>query len=207
MSNPNKSASATFGLTVIACVAILAMDIYPGFLGDLIFPVALIVIFLVLPAATLVALIALVARAARGKLQRGQDILRFRMPWRRLAVIGIMLAFTCSLIYFNVPRHLAFRFAQSAFEQMVPQAQASDYGGHPLHQGFGPYYVDEFAADPRGGVYFRTRRGSDGIGPDTMSHGFVKHPNPNGTPFGAARYRLFPIGNGWHQFQASNDWH
>ena len=66
--------------------------------------------------------------------------------------------------------------------------------------------VDEYTADPRGGVYFRVHRGHDGIGPDVMSYGFVYKPNRIGTPFGAAGYHLFRLGNDWYWFRASDDW-
>ena len=76
-----------------------------------------------------------------------------------------------------------------------------------MNQRLGIYLVDEYAADPRGGVYFRVYSGTDGIGPDQMSYGFAYKPNRKGTPFGAARHRLFRLGNDWYWFRASDDWH
>ncbi len=70
----------------------------------------------------------------------------------------------------------------------------------------GVYYVDRYAADPRGGVYFRTHAGPDGIGPDTMSYGFAYKPNPKGTPFGRAGYHLSHVTGNWYVFSASNDY-
>ncbi len=70
----------------------------------------------------------------------------------------------------------------------------------------GIYQVDEWAVDPRGGVFFRVNTGGDGLGPDTMSYGFAKHPNSTGTPFGMAKYRTFPLVGDWYWFRASNDY-
>ena len=70
----------------------------------------------------------------------------------------------------------------------------------------GIYSVDSCQIDPRGGVYFRTFQGADGIGPDTMSHGFVFKPNAAGTPFGRAGYRYSRLIGHWYTFAASNDY-
>jgi len=70
----------------------------------------------------------------------------------------------------------------------------------------GIYHVDEWASDQRGGVYFRTGTGPDGIGPDTMSYGFVYRPNREGSPFGASHYMVRRLGGDWYWFRASNDW-
>jgi hypothetical protein len=74
-----------------------------------------------------------------------------------------------------------------------------------LGQRLGVYSVDRYAADPRGGIYFRTHAGPDGIGPDTMSYGFAFWPNREGTPFGKAGYGLSHMVGDWYCFSASND--
>jgi len=76
----------------------------------------------------------------------------------------------------------------------------------PLDRWLGIYHVDEWASDQRGGVYFRTGTGPDGIGPDTMSYGFVYRPNREGSPFGASHYMVRRLGGDWYWFRASNDW-
>ena len=76
----------------------------------------------------------------------------------------------------------------------------------PLDRRLGVYRVDQYAADPRGGVYFRTHAGADGLGPDAMSYGFAFRPNREGSPFGNAGYRLFRMTGDWYGFSASNDW-
>ena len=49
-------------------------------------------------------------------------------------------------------------------------------------------------------------RGLPGNGPDTLSYGFAYKPNRRGSPFGAARYRVYRVFGDWSWFQASNDW-
>ena len=114
---------------------------------------------------------------------------------------------TLGLLRYYIPRRLVFPITRAAFQQLVQQAPVSTYRGKPLNQHLGIFFVDEYAADSRGGVYFRTYVGHDGIGPDQMSYGFAYQPNPRGTPFGAARYIVRPLGQGWYWFRASDDWY
>jgi tetratricopeptide (TPR) repeat protein len=51
----------------------------------------------------------------------------------------------------------------------------------------------------------QTHAGADGIGPDTMTHGFDFRPNPKWTPFGSAGYRYTKVAGDWYVFSASND--
>jgi hypothetical protein len=77
--------------------------------------------------------------------------------------------------------------------------------GEALERWLGVYFVDRYAADTGGGVYFRAHAAADGIGPDTMSYGFAFRPNPEGTPFGGAGYRYTHVADDWYVFSASND--
>jgi hypothetical protein len=157
--------------------------------------------FLVVPLVGVVALVGAIVLARKGRL-RG-----VRVPWMRVAVVFVLLIGTYVLLKFYVPRRIAFAASRAAFEQMVPPATPSDFGGTALNRRLGIYPVDEYAADPRGGVYFRVHKGRDGIGPDVMSYGFAYKPNRQGTPFGAAHYRVFRLGDDWCWFRASDDWH
>jgi len=67
--------------------------------------------------------------------------------------------------------------------------------------------VDDYAGDARGTVFFRVHSGSNGIGPDVMSYGFVRHPSQQGTPFGGAGYQVFHIVDDWYWFRVSDDWY
>lgn len=186
--------------TTVICIAALTTSIYPGVLNELLF-LGFLLSFLVVPVVGIGAVVAVLFLARKGQL-RG-----LRVPWTQIATIVAILFSTCVMLKFYIPRRITFAMSQASFEQLVPQATLSEYQGIPLGRRVGVYEVDEYAADPRGGVYFRVYSGSDGIGPDQMSYGFVYEPNQNGTPFGAARYRLFRLGEGWYWFRASDDWH
>jgi hypothetical protein len=193
-------ANAIIALTAIVCLVALAISVYPGVLNDLMF-LGILLSFLVVPVVGVVALVGLIVLAWNGKL-RGLQI-----PWARAAVVLALLFGTYVLLTFYVPRRIAFAASRASFEQMLPQATPSQYRGTPLNRRLGLYKVDEYAADPRGGVYFRVYSGADGIGPDRMSYGFAHKPNQKGTPFGAARYCFFTLGNNWYWFCASDDWY
>lgn len=197
------ASNVIIALTALVCVVALAISVYPGVLGDLLFR-GILVSCLVFPIVCLVgamALVVLVVLVRKGKF-RG-----LRVPWKRVGVVFAMVLGTCVLLMFYVPRRIAFAASRAAFEQMVPEARLSEYQGTALNRRLGVYTVDAYAADPRGGVYFRVHRGGDGMGPDRMSYGFVYKPNQKGTPFGAARYRLFRLGDDWYWFRASDDWY
>jgi hypothetical protein len=100
---------------------------------------------------------------------------------------------------------MAFLIDRPAFETAAVGAPKSTIG-MPFGKRLGIYNVDECAADPRGGLFFRVYSGRDGISPDTMSYGFVKQPNLKGSPFGAAKYAIFHLVDDWYWFRASNDW-
>ena len=98
---------------------------------------------------------------------------------------------------------MAFGLARPRLEAAVSAAPVSGHQGDRLGRFFGPYFVDRYGADPRGGVYFRVMTFSDLF--DTMSGGFAFRPNRDGTPFGAAKYEVFPLGGDWYWFWASDD--
>ena len=183
--------------TAIVCPAALAISIYPGVLNDLLFSAILLGI-LVIPVIAILALVALIVFAYLGKLKY------VRPPWAQAAVVFAILSCTFLLLLFYVPRRIAFAASRTAFEELVPQAV--EQATH-LNRRVGVFEVDDYAADPRGGVYFRVYQGADGIGPDRMSYGFVANPNSEGTPFGAARYCTFSLGHNWHWFCASDDYY
>lgn len=65
--------------------------------------------------------------------------------------------------------------------------------------------MDRYGTDGRGGVYFRTATGPDGIGPDRLSFGFAFRPNAEGSLFGDARYELGHLFGEWYWFAVSDD--
>jgi hypothetical protein len=186
-------------LTALGCLAALTISVFPGVLDDLLF-LAIFVAVLAIPIILIGGVLTLIVLARRGKL-KGVTVL-----WRHFLVAALIVAGSLVLLTFYVPRRIAFAASRSAFEELVSQAHKFDHQGTPLNKRLGVYYVDEYAADPRGGVYFRVHTGPDGIGPDQMSYGFAYMPNSSGTPFGAARYEQFRLSDGWYWFCASNDW-
>jgi hypothetical protein len=124
---------------------------------------------------------------------------------RQLMLAPLLVCLTYGVLKFYVPRRIAFLAVRTRFDSFVASAPVSDYGSKKLDRWIGIYHVDEYAADPRGGVYFRTGSGPDGIGPDMMSYGFVYRPNPQGTPFGATRLEIRRITQDWCWFQTSDD--
>lgn len=204
---PNGRADRVYGILIVAAVelsilaSILALyvSVWPGRLSELIFyPIILSPVLAPVLYFAAIGIMAVVRRCPRSR----------PIPmWQRclLGAIPVVLVGSLTLILYTVPFRVAFRLARPRLEALVATASRGESGAKPLGQHFGPYFVDEYGADKRGGVYFRVMTGIDGF-VDTMSYGFAFRPNPEGTPFGRARYDTFPLGNDWYWFQASNDY-
>lgn len=190
---------AAVTLVTLACLILQLVSVYPGVLNDL----ALSGFFLLVLIGPIVLLGGVVAFLVLWFTNRIHQI---ALPWGSTAIVLAIVLGTYVSLKFYLPRRIAFSLSRQAFRQAMRQMPTSEFP-QLLNRRLGIYQVDEYAADPRGGFYFRVYRGRDGIGPDTMSYGFVYQPNGSGTPFGAARYRLYRLGNGWCWFRASNDWH
>lgn len=184
-------------LTILTCVLTLVLSIYPGVLQGLFLFIAIALLWLLIAVGIGIALIAIV-------LQRGE-----RSAKNTLAKMGLILLIVFSsygLLKFYVPRRIAFLVSRPAFESWLVQNSPKNSTARSLNTKLLIYHVDQYAADPRGGVYFRVYNTRDGLGPDTISYGFAYQPNSQGSPFGAAYYGIYPLGNGWFWFQASTDW-
>ena len=186
--------AATVASAVI-CLGALTISIYPGWLNDLLFVALLLGMF----AAPVV--LAVVAVAAIIQYRRG-NLCFDCIPWIHAAAILAMLFVTYAALRFYIPRRIAFASCRSSFQQIADNGLTNN---PEFNRRIGPYYVDECLIDERGGAYFRVYSGADGIGPDVMSYGFCCDPNRDGSPFGAAHYRTFRLGNGWYWFRASDD--
>lgn len=125
-----------------------------------------------------------------------------RRKWYGLKSLGVTF-FTFVVLWCQVPQRVLFDFCKPTLEKLVASAPTDVKGGKELNQRAGPYWVDSYSADSRGGVYFRMATGPDG--PDTISYGFVHKPNDKGTPYGNARYYLVHFSGDWYQFSVSND--
>ncbi len=200
----------TFLLKLAAPISVLfgLLSAYPGVLND--FAVVAILLYLVVIGGWIVLLVN--ARAAekeiKPELRTDDDIdcEKSPVPHRRWFIVAITTLILSVVLMMNgIPRRVAFALSRPAFQQRAATAPVSEYNGEGLGRRLGVYHVDRYAADPRGGVYFRTYAGADGIGPDTMSYGFACRPNREGTPFGNAAYRYAHVVGDWYEFSASND--
>jgi hypothetical protein len=202
-------------LAVAGSLVLLGLSVYPGILVDILC-LGVLLSPLWLPALVIGGVIFLIVQSRSAKkppISPDLDLIGDEIGvgkatagrWRWLVLSPIVVTLSLTLIWFGVPRRVACLISRPAFERWVATAPANRYGGEPWGHRLGVYYVDRYAADPRGGVYFRTHTGPDGIGPDTMSYGFASRPNREGTPFGNAGYRLSHMVGDWYCFSASND--
>jgi hypothetical protein len=203
-------------LAALGSVILVGLSAYPGVSVDLLF-VGVLLSPLWLLALGIVFLVVLFfrARSTRKKpLELDPDLgeediggAKLSVPqWRPILISAFIVIVSVILIATGFPKRVAFRISRASLQRHVATAPVSEYESEAMGRWLGVYYVDRYAADPRGGVYFRTHAGADGIGPDTMSYGFAFRPNPKGTPFGNAHYRLFRMGGDWYIFSASNDY-
>jgi hypothetical protein len=177
--------------TVLGAIGLLLLSVWPGFL---------IGCFLVL-ALPLVVLLGVVWLGGAAVWFFGR---RTAVSPPQLMVAPVLVILMLGLLTYYIPRRIVFLALHGLFERHLTTAQVSDYGG-PYLGCVGIYRVDAYAADARGGVYFRTTKTADGIGPDTMSYGFAHRPNRQGTPFGASGYRVYRLHGDWCWFHASDD--
>jgi hypothetical protein len=202
-------------LAALGSIILVGLGVYPGVLVDLLF-IGFLLFPLWLPVLCIIVLIVLFFRArSNGKKPLEPDLDlgdeddgggKLSVPqWRPILISLSIVIVSLVLIVAGLPRRFAFRISRPAFERHVARAPASEYEGEALGRFLGSDYVDRYGADPRGGVYFRTHAGADGIGLDTMSYGFAYKPNPKGTPFGRAGYELSQVTGDWYIFSASND--
>jgi hypothetical protein len=188
-----------FALTMLGGAALVTLAIWPGLIGDLVFGFPFFVLSLPALGIWFLLLVGLgLVDVVGGWRTSGRR--RWGL-WSAAILFG-----TLALLWFRVPQRVAFAFCSSDLEPLADQAAAE--GSLEPHAGFrvGPYWIDDYAGDERGGVFFRVRTGPDGIGPDIMSYGFARRPNREGTPFGNAQYQRCHLFGGWYAFAASDDW-
>ena len=193
-------------VTVLSAFAALGLSIWPGALEDMLLTAMLYSVVGIPLALCGLAGVAVVLYRRHWK---GLDALSTREAF----AIPVVAVVTLLLVVLQIPRHVAFLLARSSFEQMVQSAPMFEYNRRPLnYEGprrnikLGLYEVDWYVRDPRGGVFFRTHLGPDGLGPDQMSYGFAYQPNREATPFGSARYNVHRMVGEWYSFCVSNDY-
>lgn len=196
-------------LVAIGSIRLTLMSAYPGVLNNLVF---IAILFYLMVIGGWIMLL-MNARAAKKAVEPGlladDEIGGGKTPvpcfrWIIVAIAILILSFV--LILNGIPSRVAFVLSRPAFQRQAAMAPATEYQGEALGRLLGFYFVDRYAADPRGGLYFRTHTGPDGFGPDTMNYGFAYRPNPKGTPFGNAEYCYSHVVGDWYVFSASNDW-
>lgn len=191
---------AVFGLTVAGGIGLLAAAVWPGLLEDLVFSIPLFCVSVPLLGCWFLLLVGVALRDLAARPEPPG-----RRQWWGVRSAAVMFG-TMVLLWLHVPQRVAFVFAAPGLRGLVDDAPVCEYrGGVELGRQVGPYSVDRYAADRRGGVYFRTATGPDGIGPDQMSYGFAFCPNDEGTPFGNARYGRRHLFGDWWVFAVSDD--
>ncbi|MGL5061128.1 MAG: hypothetical protein ACRC62_14240 [Microcoleus sp.] len=218
MTNPTQThLNRLLFLTITTCSFILILSIYPGLLQTLpvMLAIALIGLFFLLAIGFGLILFAIdIIQKLQSPQNRAIDLKSnfSKNSLIRICLILVIFISSYGLLKFYIPRRIAFTFARPAFEGWLrkkpPQNTNQNSPNIPrqLNIKLGIYQVDSYAIDRRGGQYFRVHSHGDGLGPDTISYGFVYQPNREGSPFGDAYYRIYSLGDGWFWFQASNDW-
>ncbi|MFO0950214.1 MAG: hypothetical protein U0835_03495 [Isosphaeraceae bacterium] len=213
------------GVVVAGCLGFVVMSAFPGLLEAFVLPVVFLV-FLAIPASFIALPVAAVLffrwlrepDSVKGKEWLDDDLATTRpvsskgqVVRRWVQVLG--LSFVLVLGSFGLalsrwPVRVGFAASRPAFERYLPAAPppgGRTRAGESLGW-FGIYRVDVCARDERGGVFFRTGTGPDGVGPDRESYGFAYRPNTQGTPFGRAGYRLRRLAGDWYIFSVSDDY-
>jgi hypothetical protein len=189
-----------FALTVCGGICLLTLAMWPGMIEDKVFGFPYFCAWLPLLGCWFLLLIGISLR----DLIITADALGPRRWWG-LRSTAIMFV-TLGLLWLNVPQQVAFAFCYADLRGLVDTAPADEFRGGMLNRQVGPYYVDRYGADRRGGVFFRTAIAPDGFGPDQKSFGFAFRPNGKGSPFGNAHYRLKHLFGDWYVFATSDDW-
>jgi hypothetical protein len=188
-----------FGLTVVGGSGLLGLAVWPGLLEVVVFSIPLFCVSLPLLGFWFLMLVVFGLRDIASRPEPPG-----RRRWWGVLSAGIMFG-TIALLWFRVPQRIAFAFCYADLRGLVDAAPADEFRREEIGCQVGPYWVDQYGADQRGGVFFRTATGPDGIGPDQMSYGFAFRPNGQGSPFGNSRYGQRHLFGDWYVFAVSDD--
>lgn len=188
-------------ITILGSLMVLLISVWPGLLGDVLFWVFLLSViwFPIVVIIGIIIAVFLFRRRRQGELTP--------IPKLEALAIPVVAFFAICMVIFYVPCKIGFLLSYSDFKQTLADTKPNAYSSEKMDKWLGIYKVDEYGTDSRGGVYYRVYSGMDGIGPDTMSYGFVYRPNKQGTPFGAAKYNILHVLDDWYLFAASSDWY
>ncbi|NEQ55472.1 MAG: hypothetical protein F6K11_36045, partial [Leptolyngbya sp. SIO3F4] len=177
---------------IVACVLILYASIYPGQPALALHWPLFAILLVVVPPLGLLTLPIMVWCLWRCR----RWLFSTQLCPRWLAITGPVIAgITWALVMFNIPTQLTFRLSQDAFQKALDSVPVSV---KQVDEKIGPYTVDRYSTDSRGGVYFRVTSGD--IGLDMISLGFAYQPNEHGSPFGEYDYTLRHLIGDWYMF-------
>ena len=198
--NMKRFATFTLMLSSMASAGLIVLSVWPGSIQNMTYFALFTWIFWfpLVAIAGLVTFVIIIRKSQRTSHVSSSGIKFFLLA----GIIGII---SIVVVAFSVPRRIVFPLFSSSFQAHVDTAPISSYRGHDLDEQVGVWKVDRYGRDPRGGVYFRTATGPDGLGPDQMSYGFVWKPNQSGSPFGNADYYTARLAGDWYYFKVSND--
>jgi hypothetical protein len=190
-------------ITILLCVLCLLWGLWPGSLDPFIVFLAVLVSVPFLLIVGVHFVFTIIRRFSKDPDFVKASFLRF--------VLGsAIVVATAGTTLLQIPLGISFVLSKPQFEPFISSAPVSQYACSGertlLSRRLGMWHVDRYGTDPRGGTYFRIGTSMDGIGPDTMSHGFAFKPNPEGSPFGNAKYYYSRITGSWFYFAASDDW-
>ena len=191
--------AAVFMPTALGAASLVTLAIWPGLIDDVVFGFPFFVISLPALGIWFLLLVCLGLFDLAGGWRASN-----RRRWGMWSAAVMFI--TLGLLWFHVPQRVAFAICSTELKTFAERVPADRLFEKSVDIQAGSYQIDVYAGDARGGVYFRTRTGPDGIGPDTMSYGFAFRPNREGTPFGNAHYQLHHLFGDWYTFGASDDW-
>lgn len=186
-------------LSVIISLVLLVLSIYPGVLPDLLF-LGLLSSPFWFPGLCLLGVFFINLSHDTPSLHRPPFL------QRRSAKLSLtVLVLNSVLLWTDIPCRLGFLLSQPEFSALAESVPVPLSERGILEYRAGLFKVDRCDTDPRGGLYFRTHRGSDGLRPREISYGFARRPNPSGSPFGNVNYRRSHLIGDWYCFAASNE--
>jgi len=188
-----------FWITVTVEVIVLVVSTWPGLLASVVFDFWFVGMDFGVPGFFIAVPLAVVWLLAAWVIAMRPSAHPFGL------YLAASLVVTALLLWFSLPQAAGFSLSRSSFQRFLSAQPIESSAGHvTLNRRFGIYRVAQVASDSRGGTYFQVRTVPDFV--DTLSYGFALQPNRDGTPFGAARYTLAPLGLGWYAFRASDDY-
>jgi hypothetical protein len=171
---------AVVWMPVVACIILAVLGLYPGSVFT-----------------SCVTPLMLGGLGILGAIVWIRAVIVSKTGWWWAVLLAAAVVVTGEAANYYVIAKAAFPLFQPALEE---RARKLHPGERVQNERIGIYYLDEIAADERGGVYFRVSKGGFMLSID--SRGFAWRPNSDGSPFGDTRYGLNYIDYDWAIFFA-----